>query len=397
MNLIKREWLLRAAVVCISIAVALGLAEVALRVLYPRAIAIDPILGHMGTPNTEDLDARGFRNEQALATATIVVLGDSQTHGNNATRAESWPQVLGALASTSVYQMAVGGFGPVQEAYVIDEALTLEPRLIVLGVYLGNDMLDAFRMVYDYEYWSALRDPLFDTALANQSGVNVRAMIQTGYAANSWSLRIYESRLWLRNNIRVYALLGDATRAVREQMGVARTMDEKRAAVEEFAGANPEISFIYDTVPAIRTHMSPAYRAETIDIGQPRTAEGWRIAQGRYDYIIQSVRQRNIPLVVVLIPTKELVYATFMREREETLPDAFVEYVAKEEQLRKMITEYFVTREVPVHQTLPALVHALHDAVPVYGQTLDGHPIAPGYRVIGTSVFEALQKGIVIP
>lgn len=398
MSWINRNVVFNILLVCGAIGFALLVSEIGIRVVFPSTIKLDPILGYTGNAGKDDWDARGFRNSTALATATIVVLGDSQTHGNNATREEAWPQVLGKLATTSVYQMAVGGWGPVQEAYMIDQVIAMHPRLVILAPYLGNDMLDAYNLTYTLDYWKTLRDPKFIAPNDNSDdSADVRAMIQTGLPKGSLMLRIYRIRLWLRNNIRVYELMGNATRDLRERIGVAKTMEEKRAQVSLFAKEHPDVAYIYDKEPKVKTYMSGVYRKETVDLASPKTQEGWRIAKGRYDEIIQKLHEAGVPLLVVIIPTKEAVYITHMKEKREEVPVALGTYMLKETDLSDAITRYFSDQHIPVIHLLDAMSEALNNGVVVYGQTIDGHPLPDGYRVIAEEVFTRLQEGIPYP
>jgi hypothetical protein len=81
-----------------------------------------------------------------------VVLGDSQTHGNNASREKAWPQQLAAYTGSSTYQMAYGGWGPPQYRALVDDALALKPKIVIVALYAGNDLLDSVRFVYALDY-----------------------------------------------------------------------------------------------------------------------------------------------------------------------------------------------------------------------------------------------------
>ena len=173
----RRRWILRAAVVPCSLLLAEGLLQllclVSLRVDWlvaptsRRGLLIpDTALGHRGNPSYFlEHDRRGYRNERAVAKADIAVLGDSQTYGDGASRANAWPQQLAALTGYSVYNMGMGGWGPVQYRTVLDDALALEPRVILVGLYFGNDLYDAYHMAYHSPSGADLRDPTVTVAL----------------------------------------------------------------------------------------------------------------------------------------------------------------------------------------------------------------------------------------
>ncbi len=119
------------------------------RVQIIEPIIDDDRLGWRPNPAHPEHDARGFRNRAVPAEVTIVALGDSQTYGASVTRAEAWPQQLERLGERATYNMACGGYGPVHSWLLTDEALAHEPALVIEAFYAGNDLYDAYAMVYD--------------------------------------------------------------------------------------------------------------------------------------------------------------------------------------------------------------------------------------------------------
>jgi hypothetical protein len=117
----------------------------------------DPVLGLKLAPNAQGHDANGFRNDTVFQHVDIVALGDSQTWGVNVERQDAWPQQLSKMSGRSVYNMGLGGFGPVQYRVLTPQALRLTPKVIIAGLYLGNDIYDAYNMAYQYEAHRDLR------------------------------------------------------------------------------------------------------------------------------------------------------------------------------------------------------------------------------------------------
>ena len=113
--------------------------------------------------NTEyggPFDALGFRNRAVPIVADVVALGDSQTVGRNATLDWSWPALLAEklpVKQPLVYNMASGGWGPVQYLYMAEKALALRPRVLVVAFYTGNDAFDAIKVAYNLDAWKSLR------------------------------------------------------------------------------------------------------------------------------------------------------------------------------------------------------------------------------------------------
>ena len=108
----------------------------------------DALVGHRGNPRYPGHDTKGFRNERVPAQAKIVVLGDSQTYGVRSTREDAWPHQLQRLAAVETYNMGFPGYGPIQNLLLIEEAVALHPKLVIEAIYSGNDLFDAFDLVY---------------------------------------------------------------------------------------------------------------------------------------------------------------------------------------------------------------------------------------------------------
>src|SRR5262245_55537941 len=100
----------------------------------------DEVLGIKMAPGSVGFDQWGFRNPTVPPAAEIVAIGDSHTYGNNATMAQSWPYVVGTLTGRSVYNLALGGYGPNQYYYLLStRAVKLRPRWVICGLYMGDD------------------------------------------------------------------------------------------------------------------------------------------------------------------------------------------------------------------------------------------------------------------
>ena len=112
---------------------------------FTAAIVDDDHLGKRGNPKRWDHDTRGFRNSSALHSAKIVALGDSHTYGTSVNPKESWPSVLSARLSEDVYNMGLGGYGPAHNNENLSIVAELKPKIIVFGLYFGNDFYEDFR------------------------------------------------------------------------------------------------------------------------------------------------------------------------------------------------------------------------------------------------------------
>ena len=123
--------------------------------LLPRLVP-DDFLFHRVEGYTGGHDAWGFRNPHKPKSADIVCIGNSLTYGISATAYDSWPAVLGRIRATSVYNMSLGGYGPIQYFYLMrTKAVELHPKVVIVGFYFGNDLLDVYNEVQFNKNWSA--------------------------------------------------------------------------------------------------------------------------------------------------------------------------------------------------------------------------------------------------
>ena len=125
--------------------------------------ALDLRASYYDTP-----DLRLARHGVFLTFAFAVAIGDSQTYGDEVAREQAWPQRLAALSGRSVYNLALGGYGPVEYDRLLPEALELSPRVVLVGLYAGNDFADAYLDAYPRALATELRS--HDEALLARLG-----------------------------------------------------------------------------------------------------------------------------------------------------------------------------------------------------------------------------------
>jgi hypothetical protein len=385
----RRSLVVNAILVIAAVSLALVSGELIARLSYPNLIKPDPILGHIARP-INDRDRDGFRNAAILPQADIVALGDSQTEGNNATLEEAWPQVLGRLASTTAYQLALGGWGPAQAYHLLDRALALKPRTIIFGFYFGNDLLDTYNLVYQNDYWRDWRQVADHPAATSSDAVDYRLVLQSGLKPDSWQLRLLALRTWFRRHFKLYELAGNASRSWRERLNLASDKNEKQAKVENFARERPDLAYFFADEP-IASILSPGYRQDAIDLDQPRASEGWRLTRQFLLAMNDRIKTAGVDFVVAMIPTKEMVYLTHLRRTGREVPVVFADYYAKEVALLQAVEDFCRSERLRCVFTLPALAAALDRGEIIYGRTMDGHPVPAGYRLIAETLYSELK------
>ena len=378
----------------ISLILSVLAAEVALRfvVKIDREVEIvnDNILGKKAGARGS-WDKNGFRNHSVPNKADIVIMGDSQTQGVNAKMDEAWPQVLARLSGKTVYQMAFIERGVPQHYFLLDQALEFDPSLVMVGLYLGNDLLDAYNLVYNYDFWQKWRLPESDGSDLQIRDEEVRTMINYGVDKNSLSFYLIKLRQWLRSKSYFYALLGDGTRKIREALGLAETKEEKQRRIEQWISSHPEEGYIYPD-DKVKTILSPSYRLKTVDLSDPQTTEGWRLTQLMLKEMNSKINSYNKKFIIVIIPTKELVYGTFMKNKDIIIPENLVEIISKEDNLKNAVLQFCSEQNIICIDTTPALAQALQEGIRIYPESLNGHPLARGYEIIAKAVYNFLQS-----
>ena len=316
------------ALLLTSVGFALAAGEAGLRIAEPENRRIlDARLWFRGNPAHPEHDSRGFRNPHALERADIVLLGDSHTYGTTVSPDDTWARVLAAETGTTVYNMAIPAWGPGQAAAFLPDALALKPKTILYGLFFGNDFIDALRVDGRSERLSTALLPCWEDR------------VSTG-------VRAFFSR-----RSRVYHL--------------ARRLYRTVVPYPEAGGA----SALVIAAPFYLCHL---------DDSDPRIRAGIEITKSTLLTMARDARAADATFAVVLLPTKESVFAP--RVADLDAHDGLAELVAAESRLRDELTAVLRADDVPVLDVLPALRNAPRQPYPVIR---DQHPNAAGHRVIG--------------
>jgi len=96
------------------------------------------------------MDASGFCNasgDNARARSpALVAIGDSFTACHPPEPAATWPSVLARRLGTRAHNLGRGGYGPYEYVQLLETfGVALEPSLVIMQIYEGNDLRDAVR------------------------------------------------------------------------------------------------------------------------------------------------------------------------------------------------------------------------------------------------------------
>ena len=364
------------ALVLTSLLISLFLAEFLARMavdpidyLLPRIVADDFLL-HRVEGYSGGHDTWGFRNKEKPKSAAIVCIGDSLTYGISATAQESWPAVLGKIHRTSVYNMSLGGYGPIQYLYLMrTKAIQLHPKIIIVGFYFGNDFLDVYNEVRFNKNWSVYGD-------LGEYGAKAPA-----FAYQPLPPKVLgRVREWLSRHSVLYAM-------------VTRTsvLDfiRKREISSRYIGHAENLIAFHDDKHNEIFNLSSNTRF--LDLRDSRIKSAMAITKKLILEMRALAENSGIRLVMALIPTKERVYGDLLKRdgylsKFSRLRNA----VDQEDEARGELTTFLKSSGVEFVDLLPDLAAKveLQDIYPL----ADGHPNKIGYRVIAETLDQYLGR-----
>ncbi|MCB0352406.1 MAG: SGNH/GDSL hydrolase family protein [Bdellovibrionales bacterium] len=301
----------------------------------------DPIVVVRGRPLLPAIhgvgphDLLGFRNDKVPSVADIVTIGDSQTYGMNAVLADAWPSVVRSLIpQVETYSMAIGGWSAPQYLSLFEKALSLEPSVVVVAIYTGNDALESFRTAYGVEYWRGLRlDP--DAQLSDLPKVPFPP------PKESW-----------------YRLKRD---------------------------------------DGLEVTFTPELRAASNDSENRAVRVGYEIISHAIQQMALVANAKGFALYVTAIPTKELVYEKWLLNSQQSLPDSLKRLLLNERAHIERISQDTEKNAGAHYIDLIAPLQSAIDTVPdLYPVNQDGHPLRNGYRVIGETIARAIKGDVVL-
>jgi hypothetical protein len=168
------------------------------------------------------------------------------------------------------------------------------------------------------------------------------------------------------------------------------TQRDKYIALQNAIKAIPSYGLVYDT-GGVQTILTTSYRLAYEDRREPRVLEGIRITKDMLLRIQSRTNAAHVKLIVLLIPTKELVYSKIISARNE-LDDTYRALVQMETQNREEMRGFCTDHAIQVADALPALQDAADRNQAIYQASSDGHPQANGYALIAGTVNAALNN-----
>jgi len=391
---IRKTKLLNLLLIAGSFLGALLLCEVLARCIYtasdivPAHPATDPVLGHRILPFQSGHDSRGFRNAEATGDFPVVCIGDSQTYGDGIRRKSAFPQQLGRIIHKRVYNMAMGGYGPVQYYHLLNQAKELHPQKIIIAFYLGNDLLDAYYMLERLDHWKWLAADLGPDKQLDAiplctlpcTPVDTDDMF---YAPDIITLKLKESGslLWrVHSFLRLHSAFYSLQYASVMKPLVQRIFEREKHL--HYPGAF--------ACGAVDTIFTPGTNLRRVDLGAQRVRQGILITR-RIIKLMAGKYPKN-ELMMVFIPTKEAVYYQYLKNKQVSLPNEYTCSVYCEKEITKYLTNAMTAAGLQVVDLFPALEKAVMEGRQIYHSSTDGHLNVAGSNLVASCLAQALEK-----
>lgn len=348
-----------------------------------RNLSYDPVLRYKIEPHSAGHDAWGYRNRYVPERADIVAIGDSQTYGESAPAKYSWPSILGSLTGKETYNMGVGGYGPAEYFYLMEnKALGLKPEAVVVGFYLGNDLADTYTAVYTVDRWRDLRSP--EAAPGRDDDKDETAMLKQAPLLNRPSetgLRrwVYGTASWFAENSVLYRVV--TASYLGDRMRQKKMLD-----------FGMEITMLEAPEYGISTGFTPPGRLKALDLDKPDVKEGLRLALGFFDRMNELAEKNGVKFLVAILPTKESVYGEFLEGNDALqYSDEIDRLLPNERRVSAEAESYFREHGIPYINLLgPLREAALHEQI--YPNNYSGHFNGNGNRIIAESIKQYLDE-----
>jgi hypothetical protein len=339
-----------------------------------------------------------------LERADIVVFGDSLVYG------AAWPQWVGVALHRTVYQIGVGGYGPAQYALLLDEALALEPKVIIATFDDADDIYDSYHFVYRIgDFKRSTLDPVIESSftLTNVKSQEALARAETidpellrqKYLDCKKPVEIPDPRLQVMHDVLASPLLAPLRKEGMMQRAMAfltrhsALIKVVRKRLVPTASAEDVWLHLCPSYSnkKLATRFNPGYRILVLDDTDPRIVEGERIALLAYRLIAQRCRPPHCAFYVMMIPTKETAFRARVESSLGNQP-YMVDLWNAEGRARANAHAFFAREHIAAIDTLPLLEALIASDVNPYRNDADGHPSQAGYDAIARAVVERLER-----
>lgn len=308
--------------------------------LSGKMILQDPVTVTRNQPLRDGVDGLGphdllgFRNREIKNMVDILILGDSQTYGNNAFQQDNWPSYMSRRLGNEFdsYSMATGGWSAPQYLSMFHKGIRFNPGVVIVAIYTGNDALEAFRTVYGVEKWNEL---IPDVTLSSDD----LPKVQFPPPAEDMTEVVFNDKA--------------------------------------------------------KTIFTPKLRYYSNDRSDPVVKAGYEIIKKVIGEISTESKLLNIVPIFTIIPTKELVYNKKIKQQDVSVSAVYNKLVIDEKKNIQELVEYIDKVEGAYYvDVMDSLSDEAMVSQGVYPDGANGHPLKRGYEVIGNRIADVVMKHV---
>jgi lysophospholipase L1-like esterase len=283
-------------------------------------------------------DAWGFRNHWPWpAQVDILAVGDSFVYGQMVEDHEAWTALIEqALPGVRVLNLGLIGGAPQQYFRIYETfGLALAPKVLLVGLFLGNDLWDAQKF---HDWWKAGGKGAFPEFERDETTGDVLG----------WVARTVQ-------NLYLFALLKD----LRASYQSGRV----------FSGKTIELA------PGERIQLVPSLLSQMAAYARPERPEFTLILE-TLERVQTLAAQHQTHSVILFFPSKEEVYLPLLGEQAPDLAESFLPKLEERDiaylNLGPLFRERALARQKLFFE-------------------VDGHPNARGYALIAEAVLQYLK------
>ena len=312
-----------------------------------------PYIGHLHTTDSHasartarpgietagNRDAWGFRNNWPWpAQVDILAVGDSFTYSQMVNDDEAWTALIARqLPTLQVLNLGLIGGAPQQYLRIYETfGIALRPKVLLVGLFLGNDLWDAQRF---QQWWEAGGEGAYPSV--------GRRDVSPGIAG--WIAQKF-------NKLYLVALLQE----------LAASYHSGRA----FSGRTIELA------PGERVQLVPSLLAQALASTRPERPE-FRYVLETIERIQALATQHQTHCVILFFPSKEEVYQPLLGENVSDLAEPFLRELEQRHIAYVNLAPLFRERALANEKLF---------------FEVDGHPNARGYALIAAGVLTYLKN-----
>ena len=366
----------------VSLIISLIVLEIGLRNFGPYlSYRVDhEKLGYVMNPSMSDIDENGFRNKK-LASVDIVALGDSHTYGYNVSSDKSWPKLLGRKLKKNVYNFGVGGYGILQYQNLLSKAIELNPKVILLGLYLANDLNDICALAWESK------------AIESHVNISVCSEIKPNSALGAYANKKSNISIgkWLKENSAIITIVSKYYHrfSTPKRINVRGLNEIKKT---EKSGGTNELVINDGKIKTMIDFRRIKLNKECMDMNSPHIQMAYEEFKKFFLESKKNTTLNNIHFGVLFIPSKARVFYEYLKQRDYCLSEDYEDLKNNEDKLKVMTSVFLKKIGLPFIDVLPDMENALLKHGDIYPARDDGHPILTGYEVYAENAFNLYQQ-----